>query len=437
MIMTLSGRTGSFHVSPLSFFLVVSILSFVVAWILNFLWSKVRKPVLSKKTLTENIFSKKVLSKKTPSKDYRAWIEIDLAALKHNARVLQELLPKQCKLMAVVKANAYGHGDITIAKTLNQLDIYAFAVATLEEGIHLRKNGIKGEILILGYTNPCDIDCLVHYRLTQTVVDCAYAKVLNDSGKKIKVHAKIDTGMHRLGVNADNHSEIESIFKYDNLMVEGVFSHLCVSDSLKDEDIIYTKYQFERFFNTVNFLISKGYSPGKLHIQASYGILNYPDLPCDFARAGIALYGVLSDNNKTHEKPDLRPVLSLKSRIAMVKEIESGESVSYGRQYIADNNMKIAMVTIGYADGIPRNISKSNSYVLLRGKKAPIIGRICMDQLVIDVTHIDTAEPGDIVTIIGRDGNEHIRCEDIAEKCGTISNEILSRLGSRLKHVIV
>jgi ribonuclease HI len=167
MIMTLSGRTGSFHVSPLSFFLVVSILSFVVAWILNFLWSKVRKPVLSKKTLTENIFSKKVLSKKTPSKDYRAWIEIDLAALKHNARVLQELLPKQCKLMAVVKANAYGHGDITIAKTLNQLDIYAFAVATLEEGIHLRKNGIKGEILILGYTNPCDIDCLVHYRLTQ------------------------------------------------------------------------------------------------------------------------------------------------------------------------------------------------------------------------------------------------------------------------------
>lgn len=243
--------------------------------------------------------------------------------------------------------------------------------------------------------------------------------------------------MHRLGVNADNHSEIESIFKYDNLMVEGVFSHLCVSDSLKDEDILYTKYQFRRFFNTVNFLISKGYSPGKLHIQASYGILNYPDLPCDFARAGIALYGVLSDNNKTHEKPDLRPVLSLKSRIAMVKEIESGESVSYGRQYIADNNMKIAMVTIGYADGIPRNISKSNSYVLLRGKKAPIIGRICMDQLVIDVTHIDTAEPGDIVTIIGRDGNEHIRCEDIAEKCGTISNEILSRLGSRLKHVIV
>jgi serine/alanine racemase len=218
-----------------------------------------------------------------------------------------------------------------------------------------------------------------------------------------------------------------------------VFSHLCVSDSLKAEDITYTQLQINRFFETIAYLKSKGYATGKLHIQASYGIINYPlhYSPCDYARAGIALYGVLSNNNQTQTEIDLQPVLSLKARVATVKQIVSGEAVSYGRLFTADKPLKIAAVTIGYADGIPRNLYDKNAYVLLHSQKAEIIGRICMDQFIIDVTDIETAAPDDVVTIIGIDGREQIRCEDFAEKCGTISNEILSRLGSRLNILIV
>lgn len=398
-------------------FISVCLLSFAAACILIFLWLKIKKP--------------------NASTDGRAWVEISLSALKHNARVLQELLPKQCELMAVVKANAYGHGDVMVSKALNSSGIHAFAVATLIEGIHLRKNGIKGEILILGYTNSCDAECLVSYRLTQTVVDYSYAKALNDSGKKVRVHLKIDSGMHRLGVDASSLSEIERIFACSNLVVEGVFSHLCVSDSLTEEDVTCTKLQIDRFFETIAYLKTKGLPTGKLHIQASYGILNYPNLPCDYARAGIALYGVLSCNSKTCSEVDLQPVLSLKARVAMVRQIASGERVGYGRLFTAKVTTKIAIVTIGYSDGIQRNLFNANTYVLLHSQKAPIIGRICMDQLIIDVTDIPETKPDDVVTLIGQDGIEQIRCEDFAEQSGTITNEILSRLGSRLNYIYI
>lgn len=398
-------------------YLAVCLLSFAMAWVLVLLWAKINTPI--------------------PSKNSRAWIEVDLSALRHNARVLLELLPKQCELMAVVKANAYGHGDVTVSKALNNAGVHAFAVATLAEGIHLRKYGIKGEILILGCTNPCDAVCLVRYRLTQTVIDYTYAKALNDRCKKIRVHLKIDTGMHRLGVNAFDLSEIERIYACNYLVFDGIFSHLSVSDSLTGEDIAYTQLQIERFFETVAYLKLRGYPTGKLHIQASYGILNYPNLPCDYARAGIALYGVLSSNGKTRSEVDLQPVLSVKARVAMVRQITSGESVSYGRLFTAEAPMKIAIVTIGYSDGIQRDLFKANAYVLLRSQKAPIIGRICMDQLIIDVTNISAVEPNDVVTLIGQEGNEQISCEDFAEQCGTITNEILSRLGSRLNYIYV
>lgn len=170
------------------------------------------------------------------------------------------------------------------------------------------------------------------------------------------------------------------------------------------------------------------------HIQASYGIVNYPDLPCDYARAGIALYGVLSNNNQTLIRLDLRPALSLKARIAAVRQLSAGEGVSYGREYIAASDRTIAVVTAGYADGIPRTFSDNGAYVLIHGQKAQVVGHICMDQFIIDVTGIGTVKANDIVTIIGKDGNEQIRCEDFAEQCGTITNEVLCRLGNRLKH---
>ncbi|NLO47137.1 MAG: serine racemase VanT catalytic subunit [Clostridiales bacterium] len=369
---------------------------------------------------------------KRPAPDSRAWLEIDLQALKHNAMLLQRYLPERCSLIAVVKANAYGHGDIAVAKTLGDFSIRSFAVATLEEGVRLRKHKTEGEILILGYTNPDDIDLLLRYRLTQIIVDPDYAKALNKAGKKLKVHLKIDTGMHRLGVDATQIPDIERIFACENLVIEGIVSHLCSSDRLTKADISFTKQQIVRFFKIVELVKAK--RDIKSHLQSSYGILNYPDISCDFARAGIALYGVLSNNNETLTKLDLHPVLALKARIATVRKISPGESVSYGRAYTANGEVSIAVVTAGYADGIPRNFSEGSAYVLVRAQRARVIGRICMDQFIIDVTGIKDVRTNDIVTIIGKDGSERIRCEDFAEQCKTITNEILCRLGNRLNH---
>jgi serine/alanine racemase len=216
-----------------------------------------------------------------------------------------------------------------------------------------------------------------------------------------------------------------------------MMTHLSEADNLTDDGTRFTRGQIRAFFDAADALKAKGYAVGKLHIQESYGILNYPDLPCDYARAGIALYGVLCKNDTTRFSPELRPVLSLKARIAEVKWIGAGEPVSYSRTFIAQSLTKIATVTIGYADGVPRNTAHREEHVLVHGQRAPIIGRICMDLLVIDVTAIEAVSPGDVVTLIGRDGDEAIRCEDVAESCGTITNEILSRLGKRLPRIVI
>lgn len=396
-------------------YLAVSGLSLVVAWVLVYVGERFKS------------------IKDFPSSTYRAWAEIDLDALRHNTKTIQRNLPRKTGLMAVVKADAYGHGAVPVAKVLNGEGVQSFAVATLVEGIQLRKSGIKGEILILGYTDPEEIGLIKKYQLTQTVVDSFHARELNKQGKKIKVHLKMDTGMHRLGVDPFQHSELKGIFACLNLKFMGVFSHLSVSDSLKDEDMIYSKHQIECFNESLARLEQLGHPPEKRHIQASYGILNFPDLQYDYARAGIILYGVLSKNERVATKLDLKPVLSVKARIATVKTIQPGECVSYGRLFTAKDRKKIATVTIGYGDGLPRNLI--GGYVLIHSQKAPIIGRICMDQLMVDVTHIDTVHPSDVVTIIGRDGKEQISCEEFAEKAGTITNEVLSRLGPRLHYV--
>lgn len=380
-------------------------------------------------------FVKDFFAAPRPSPNGRAWIEIDRQALRHNAAELQRLLPASCRLMAVVKADGYGHGAVKVARELEKSGVEAFAVATLTEGIALRKGGLKGELLVLGYTRPADAVILRRYRLSQTIVDDSYAEALGAAGVHINVHIEVDTGMHRSGVDSHALPELERIFGYENLTIQGMFTHLCEADSLDDKSTDFTLNQISRFIDTVNTLKAKGYPVGKLHIQESYGILNYPGLPCDYARAGIALYGVLCKNDETRLSPELKAVLSLKARIAEVKWIETGETISYNRTYVASAPMKIATVTIGYADGIPRNSVGRDAYVLLDGQRAPVVGLICMDLLIIDVTAVESAEPGDIVTVIGRDGNETIRCEDVAESCGTITNELLSRLGGRLPRI--
>ncbi len=366
----------------------------------------------------------------------RAWAEIDMDRLKHNVNQLKLLLPHDCQLMAVVKSNAYGHGDIEISKSLNKVGVYAFAVATLSEGIELRNNKIKGEILILGYTHPDEAPLLVRYDLTQTVVDYEYAEILDSTGLKIKVHIKIDTGMHRLGESNDALSNLDRTYNCKNLIVGGTYTHLSSADSAEPSNILFTKEQIKKFYSTLNYLKSHNRNPSKIHIQSSYGILNYPELDCDYARVGIALYGVLSkENEKTKIRAALEPVLSLKARIVLTKEIQEGESVGYGRSFIAVKRTKIAVLCIGYADGIPRSLSCGKGYVLIKGKKAPIIGNICMDQLTVDISDIPDVQQGDIATLIGDDGNEAITAEQVASLAGTITNELLSRLGNRIERV--
>ncbi|HEY5585488.1 MAG TPA: serine racemase VanT catalytic subunit [Ruminiclostridium sp.] len=368
----------------------------------------------------------------------RAWAEINLDNLNYNVNQFRKILPKSCNLMAVVKANAYGHGDTKIAKELNQLGIDAFAVATMEEGIQLRRKGISGEILIFGYTHPGEIYRLTQYDLTQTVVDYDYAKILNNFGKRIKVHVKIDTGMHRLGENYNEIQNIDRIFQCENLVINGTYTHLSVADSLKEEDVEFSNQQIEKFYNTVEQLKASGYDPKKIHIQSSYGVLNYPYLHCDYARVGIALYGVLSnENDKTRVFADLQPVLSLKARVVLTKEIAQTESVGYGRQFTAQQNTKIAVISIGYADGVPRSLSCGKGQVIINGKKALIIGKICMDQLMVDITDIPNVKQGDIATLIGQDGAECISAEAVAAQSGTLTNELLSRLGVRILRIYV
>lgn len=363
----------------------------------------------------------------------RAWKELNYENLKWNVEKLSALLPEGCTFMAVVKADAYGHGAVPVSSWLNRIGVRAFAVATVQEGVRLRQAGIQGEILILGYTPPQEAYLLTAYDLIQTAADCAHARALNASAPyPVKVHLKIDTGMHRLGERAEHIEALASLFSLPKLYILGMYSHLCAADSPDIDDILFTRMQISSFLRTAELLREKGCNPGKLHLQSSYGVLNYPDLPMDYARFGIAMYGVLSSpDNSLLERIPLRPVLSLHARIASIRSLKPGETVSYGRHFRADTPMRTAAVTIGYADGLPRSLSGKKLPVLVRGRRTYVIGNICMDQLIIDVTSIPEARPGDVVTFLGSDGPQTLRAEEMAEKAGTITNELLCRLHIR------
>lgn len=372
----------------------------------------------------------------------RAWIELDRKALSENVRILKAALPESCKLMPALKANAYGHGAVLMARELMELGVHDFCVASVSEGIALRKAGTRGIILILGYTHPEDFHLLRRYRLTQTVIDSTYASQLNRYGKKLEVHIGIDTGMHRLGISCENIDELRRIYRMKHLKIKGLFTHLCASDGISSKEKDFTIEQARAFYRTVEQLQEEGLPCPGLHLLASYGIRNYPQYAGDYARVGIALYGVFSTREDTTttdthtSKLPLRPVLSLKARIATVKDLAPGESAGYGLAFTARRPTKLAVLSIGYADGLPRALSCGNGQVLINGHRAPIVGRICMDQTLVDVTDIPFLCPGGEAVLIGSSGPEEITAYDLAEACGTITNEILSRLGERLGRVL-
>lgn len=392
-------------------------------------------------SLLSSIILIKLFSIKTHREKYaknRAWIEINKQALAHNVQFLQSRLPEQCELMPALKAEAYGHGAVLVAKELTQLGIHSFCVACIEEAITLRKKGIKGEILILGYTHPKAFKLLYRYHLAQTVVDFQYATLLNQYGKKMKVHLGIDTGMHRLGERCENINQICQIFSMKNLKIEGIYTHLAADDNLSPEDCAFTQMQTSALNKLIEQLRADGYEIPKVHLLSSYGVLNYPEFAGDYARVGIALYGVLSTmEDEKYWSNYLTPVLTLKARITTLRSLHRGEYVGYGMAYTAKEEMKIAVLALGYADGLPRSISNGSGYVLINGQKARIIGRICMDQTIVDVSGISNVIPGGIAVIIGNSGNKCISAAEIAETSNTITNEILSRLGNRLKRFVV
>lgn len=364
----------------------------------------------------------------------RTYVEIDLQNLEHNVRELRRAMPPRCRLMAVVKAEAYGHGSFEIATHLEKNGVRAFAVATIDEGIRLRTYGIRGEILILGFTDVSRAAELKKYDLMQTLIDRSYAEELDRQGVRIRAHIKIDTGMHRLGEPAGKTDGVKRMFELEHIDVCGMFTHLSCADRLEEGDVAFTRKQIERFYALVDELRADGVRIPKLHIQSSYGLLNYPELRCDYVRAGITLFGVPSSpGDDTIVHLDLRPVLSLKSKIVLIRSLKKGECVGYGREFIAERDSRIAMVPAGYADGYPRGLSCGKGNVWVNDCLVPVIGRVCMDQLAVDITDAGGVEVGDTVVLIGGEMGEGASAPELAGRCGSISNELLSRLGTRVR----
>ena len=368
----------------------------------------------------------------------RAYREINLSNIEHNLFKIQSILSDGCKIMGVIKADAYGHGAIEVATHLESLGVEHFAVASLDEAIELRNANINGEILVLGYTPINRKKDLIYYDISQTIVDFSYAYMLCESDGQVKVHIKLDTGMNRLGTKKEDIEELINIYNGNKLKIMGTFSHLSRADSLLEEDIEFTKKQINRFYDIIDLLEKNNINLGKIHLQSSYGITNYRDLRCDLVRPGIILYGVSSSPcDNSIEYLNLEPALSLKSKVGLVKDIKKNETVGYGNNFTASKDSKIAIVTIGYADGYPRGLSKRNFKVLINGKEASVIGNICMDQMLVDVSHIDNINMGDTVTLIGKDGDKSISIDKISELTNTINNETLTGIGQRVCKVYI
>ena len=368
----------------------------------------------------------------------RAWIELNRTALRHNVEYLRTLLPSGCVLMPAVKANAYGHGAVLVARELNALGVNAFCVASASEGAELRENGIAGEILVLGYTHPACFSMLEQYRLTQTVVDAAYACELERYGKPLEVQVKLDTGMHRLGERCEHLRELQAIFAIPNLRVTGAYTHLCAGETGSPEGQAFTLAQGRAFHDTAERLRARGCTIPRAHILASGGLLRYPELGGDCARVGIALYGTLETRADLEKYGGgLRPVLSLKARIAEVKQLYRGEGAGYALRFRAQRDTRLATAAIGYGDGLPGALGCGVGAALVNGVRVPIAGQVCMDQVLLDVTDVPRVAPGDTAVFIGRDGGGEITAADAAEQAGTITNEILSRLGPRLERIML
>lgn len=376
----------------------------------------------------------------------RTWAQVDLNAIRYNFNSIKEKISEGTKVLCVLKADAYGHGAEFLVKEYERLGADYYGVSNLDEALQLRKAGAKKPILIFGYTPPEMAETLSKENVSQALFSLEYAKELYNSCKeknvKVKVHLKIDTGMSRIGFFCQNDEdinksikEIEKIKKDMPLLdIEGMFTHFSVSDDVTNNRE-YTIYQFNNFKKVISGLEELGIKVPLKHCCNSGGIISFPEMQLDMVRAGVILYG-LYPSKETEGKINLKPAMELKAVVSQVKEIPKDTSLSYGRTFVSGDKMKIASVTIGYADGYSLKFS-NNAELLVKGKRAKIVGRVCMDQLMIDVTNIEGVKSGDEVTIFGCDGAEKISVDEMAEKIGTINYEIVCLIGKRVPRIYI
>ena len=366
----------------------------------------------------------------------RAWVEINLAALTHNVKQLKNLLSPHTQLMTVVKADAYGHGAVAVSQTVLSAGASWLGVATIPEGIELREAGIEAPILLLGATHTAQqVKAIAQWHLQPTICTAKqaliFSEVLVGLNQSLPVHAKLDTGMSRLGTPWQEATEfVQLIQRLPNLKLASVYSHLATADS-PDQTIMLQ--QHEKFKLAIAQIKIAGINPDRLHLANSAATLAHPDLHYDLVRVGLANYGLYPAPH-LQSVINLKPVMQVKARVTQVKTIEAGTGVSYGHQFVAKQQTQIAVVGIGYADGIPRNLS-NKMQVLIRGNFVPQVGSVTMDQLMLDVSAIPDLEVGEVVTLLGEDGGNQISADDWAAILGTISWEILCGFKNRLPRI--
>ncbi len=370
----------------------------------------------------------------------RTWAEIDIDAIDHNFFEIKNHIKKDCKVMCVIKADAYGHGAVFLAREYQDLGADWFAVSNLEEALQLRQGGIIKPILILGYTPYAEAPMMADLGISQAVLSLDYAKKLSKEayqhGKKLNVHIKLDTGMSRIGINCQSKehcnnslSDIKEICRMDGLNVEGMFTHFAVADD-GEAGKEFTLNQYNNFSYVRDSLSECGINIPLCHCSNSAALIDYDEMNFDMVRAGVILYG-LNPSQNLHNSLDLKPAMSIKSVVSMLKTLEKGAKISYGGTFTTKGKTKVATVPIGYADGYIREFSNRAS-MIVRGKKVPVIGRVCMDQLMLDVTDVDGIQEGDIVTVLGKSENEEISADDLSKLANTINYEIVCLVGKRV-----
>lgn len=368
---------------------------------------------------------------------YRVQANIDLEAIRSNISQVKSRLRKDTKLMVIVKADAYGHGAVAVSKALENGMVDAFGVAIIEEAIELRNAGITKPILILGYTPKEQFDLVVSHDVMQTVYQYEMVKDLASEavrqGKTAKIHIKIDTGMSRLGFidSIDSLNVIKKISTLEGIYIDGIFSHFAKAD---ETDRSSTKEQIKRFDEFYKLLKDEGINIPIRHMSNSAGMIEYPEAEYDMVRCGILTYGIYPSEDVNHNSMNLIPAMELKSHVIYIKEVPAGTGISYGSTYITERKTKVATIPVGYADGYSRNMSNIGK-VIIRGRYAPIIGRICMDYFMVDVTDIEDVSQGDVVTLLGREGECDISVEKLAHWFHSFPYEIICTVGKRIPRV--